>query len=167
MDNETQDRITNAAVGKRLGMSYSGVSRIRAGERYPSLPNMRKIRDVSGWSIEAPHIGEGQDAADAEVLFSLLENEVIPLFYDRNESGVPQEKQKRPPGTVGDPQVGQVMRAPRAGRPAAHAPTARRCSCRGSHRAAHAFPGWRDAGGVTTACTSRSGSRSRATSRCR
>jgi starch phosphorylase len=42
-----------------------------------------------GWSIEAPHIGEGQDAADAEVLFNLLENDVVPLFYDRNEHGIP------------------------------------------------------------------------------
>lgn len=70
MDNETQDRITNAAVGKRLGMSYSGVSRIRAGERYPSLPNMRKIRDVYGWSIEEqmalqPDKGKDMRYADA------------------------------------------------------------------------------------------------------
>ena len=42
-----------------------------------------------GWSIEAPHVDEGQDAADAEVLFRLLEDEVVPLFYDRAENGVP------------------------------------------------------------------------------
>lgn len=42
-----------------------------------------------GWSIEAEAVTEGQDAADAEVLFRLLEREVVPLFYDRNESGVP------------------------------------------------------------------------------
>ncbi len=42
-----------------------------------------------GWSIEAPHVDAGQDAADAEILFQLLENEVIPMFYDRAENGVP------------------------------------------------------------------------------
>jgi starch phosphorylase len=42
-----------------------------------------------GWSIDAPAVTEGQDAADAEVLFQLLEREVVPLFYERNESDVP------------------------------------------------------------------------------
>jgi glycogen phosphorylase len=42
-----------------------------------------------GWSIEAPHVEEGQDAADAEVLFRLLEEEVVPMFYERTENGVP------------------------------------------------------------------------------
>jgi starch phosphorylase len=42
-----------------------------------------------GWSIDAPAVTEGQDAADAEVLFQLLEREVVPLFYERNESGLP------------------------------------------------------------------------------
>jgi starch phosphorylase len=42
-----------------------------------------------GWSIEAAHVDAGQDAADAEVLFRLLEEDVIPLFYERNENDVP------------------------------------------------------------------------------
>ena len=42
-----------------------------------------------GWSIDAPSVTEGQDAADAEVLFNLLEREVVPLFYERNEKNVP------------------------------------------------------------------------------
>jgi starch phosphorylase len=42
-----------------------------------------------GWSIDAPSVTEGQDAADAEALFRLLENDVVPLFFERNESGVP------------------------------------------------------------------------------
>lgn len=43
---------TNPEVGKQLGLSYSGVSRIRSGNRYPSIPVMRKIRDAYGWPIE-------------------------------------------------------------------------------------------------------------------
>jgi starch phosphorylase len=42
-----------------------------------------------GWSIDAPHVGEGQDRADAEALFTLLEKEVVPLFFDRDADGIP------------------------------------------------------------------------------
>lgn len=43
---------TNPEVGKQLGLSYSGVSRIRTGSRYPSIAVMRKIRDAYAWPIE-------------------------------------------------------------------------------------------------------------------
>lgn len=46
------DGATNPEVGKQLGLSYSGVSRIRSGNRYPSLAVMRKIRDAYAWPIE-------------------------------------------------------------------------------------------------------------------
>lgn len=42
---------TNPEVGQRIGLSYSGVSRIRSGDRYPSLAVMRKIREAYGWSL--------------------------------------------------------------------------------------------------------------------
>jgi glycogen phosphorylase len=44
-----------------------------------------------GWCIEesAARSDGDQDRADAERLFSLLENEVVPLFYDRDQHGVP------------------------------------------------------------------------------
>jgi starch phosphorylase len=45
----------------------------------------------NGWSIggmkeETP---PDEDGADAEALYDLLENSVVPLFYDRDRSGVP------------------------------------------------------------------------------
>jgi starch phosphorylase len=40
----------------------------------------------NGWGIDS----EGDDAADAEALYDLLENDVIPLYYDRDADGVPQ-----------------------------------------------------------------------------
>jgi starch phosphorylase len=45
----------------------------------------------NGWSIASdPELPpEEQDARDAEALFGLLEREVTPLFYDRDEDGVP------------------------------------------------------------------------------
>ena len=48
----------------------------------------------NGWLIEprqsvAPLDGDAIDAADAEALYTLLENEVVPRFYDRDKQGVP------------------------------------------------------------------------------
>jgi glycogen phosphorylase len=46
---------------------------------------------TNGWAIEAdpslePHV---QDDIDGAALYDLFEREVVPLFYDRDESGVP------------------------------------------------------------------------------
>ncbi len=48
---------------------------------------------LNGWTIgegwsERPE--EEIDAEDAESLMSILENEIVPLFYDRDENGLPQ-----------------------------------------------------------------------------
>jgi starch phosphorylase len=43
---------------------------------------------ANGWAIDARTDG-GADAADAERLYALLEQEVVPTFYERDESGVP------------------------------------------------------------------------------
>jgi starch phosphorylase len=42
---------------------------------------------LNGWSIPLPQPGEDPDASDAEHLYTLLEEEVVPLFYDRNPKG--------------------------------------------------------------------------------
>ena len=48
------------------------------------------LAEPPGWSIEAPqHWAEGQDVEDANALFELLENEVIPLFYERDLRDIP------------------------------------------------------------------------------
>ena len=45
----------------------------------------------NGWLIEPRNGGdpEGGDAADAEALYALLENEVVPSFYERDKQGLP------------------------------------------------------------------------------
>ncbi|MDQ6748819.1 MAG: alpha-glucan family phosphorylase, partial [Candidatus Dormibacteraeota bacterium] len=48
----------------------------------------------TGWAfgeIDPPGTMEEQDASDAEALFRTLEDEVLPLYYDRGEDGVPHE----------------------------------------------------------------------------
>lgn len=54
MENERTagDRETNVEIGRRLGLGDSGVSRIRSGERYPSLAVMRKIGMVYRWPLD-------------------------------------------------------------------------------------------------------------------
>ncbi len=47
----------------------------------------------NGWLIHGSTLGDAPDAADeadAHALYRLLEEQVIPAFYDRDESGVPQ-----------------------------------------------------------------------------
>jgi starch phosphorylase len=46
----------------------------------------------NGWLIDAPASpsdADAVDAADAEALYQLLEREVVPTFYDRDEQGIP------------------------------------------------------------------------------
>lgn len=47
---------------------------------------------TNGWSLEGRQglPREEQDAADAATLYDILEHEVVPTFYDRDERGVPQ-----------------------------------------------------------------------------
>jgi len=43
-----------------------------------------------GWSIEGrPNHPDGQDKADCEALFAILEGDVVPVYYDGNGDGLP------------------------------------------------------------------------------
>jgi starch phosphorylase len=51
-----------------------------------------------GWSVPSEEwIGdpEGRDAAEAAALMALLEDQIVPEFYDRDDSGVPREWMRR------------------------------------------------------------------------
>jgi starch phosphorylase len=49
-----------------------------------------------GWAIgEREPYSEDQDEVHARAIYSTLENEIIPLYYDRNEEGIPGEWMKR------------------------------------------------------------------------
>lgn len=48
--------------------------------------------DLNGWAIGSDQICNNefcQDNADSESLYEILENSLIPMYYDRNEKGVP------------------------------------------------------------------------------
>ncbi len=48
--------------------------------------------DDAGWTIDTVDIDDRaeRDRLEADSLYNLLENQVVPLFYDRDEQGVPQ-----------------------------------------------------------------------------
>ncbi len=43
----------------------------------------------NGWAIDSPNGHDDRDAADAKALYSILEQEIVPLYYDVSEDGVP------------------------------------------------------------------------------
>jgi starch phosphorylase len=43
----------------------------------------------NGWAFGSPEAGENRDKADAEGLYRVIEEEIIPLYYDVAEDGVP------------------------------------------------------------------------------
>ena len=53
MNTDTNMRYpSNAQVADDLGMSISGVSRLRSGARLPSLQVMVKIEQAYGWTVQ-------------------------------------------------------------------------------------------------------------------
>jgi starch phosphorylase len=68
--------------------SVNGVPHLSIGDGWWAEGFNRK----NGWLIEnsAPqHDHAAVDAADAEALYSLLENEIVPAFYERDINGIP------------------------------------------------------------------------------
>lgn len=64
----TRALVTNQQVATDLGITHSAVSRIRSGERRPSLDLLIRIADVFGWSVDdqAYSLSYGNYAADLE-----------------------------------------------------------------------------------------------------
>ncbi len=46
---------------------------------------------LNGWAIPPLQPGEDADQADADRLYDLLEQQVVPTFYKRNARGIPVE----------------------------------------------------------------------------
>jgi len=78
----------------RAPLEASGTSGMKAGlNGVPQLSTLdgwwsEGYDGSNGWAIP-PGPPPGDDAADAEQLYRLLEHEVVPLFYDRDAQGVP------------------------------------------------------------------------------
>lgn len=82
----------------RVPMEASGTSGMKAGlNGVPQLSTLdgwweEGYDGTNGWTIprasEEVDVG-ATDAADAEALYQLLETEVVPLFYERDDAGIP------------------------------------------------------------------------------
>jgi starch phosphorylase len=51
----------------------------------------------NGWGIDGEVVADhaAQDARDAAALYDLLEQEVVPLYYDRDDQGIPRQWVRR------------------------------------------------------------------------
>ncbi len=78
----------------RIPMEACGTSGMKAGlNGVPHLSTqdgwwVEGYEGTNGWSIPRAD-GDGGDAADAENAYRILEDEIVPLFYERDERGVP------------------------------------------------------------------------------
>lgn len=52
MTEQTIPPLTNSQIAEALGLSESGVSRLRSGDRLPSLEVMQKIELKYGWTVQ-------------------------------------------------------------------------------------------------------------------
>jgi starch phosphorylase len=79
----------------RVPLEASGTSGMKAGlNAIPQLSThdgwwAEGYTGRNGWSLPPAPEGADPDAADAEALYRLLEDEVVPLFYARDSQGVP------------------------------------------------------------------------------
>jgi len=48
---DTESGLTNQQVGELIGLTYSAVSRLRSGDRLPSIPTMYNIEVAFGWPV--------------------------------------------------------------------------------------------------------------------
>lgn len=71
---------TNVEVGQRIGLSHSGVSRIRSGDRVPSLARMRDIEREYGWALVA-QIESQEKGRYAEDFEDVLTSSVLPAGH--------------------------------------------------------------------------------------
>jgi starch phosphorylase len=81
----------------RVPLEACGTSGMKAGlNGVPQLSTLdgwwaEGYMGFNGWAIPPAQPGEDPDEADAERLFDLLEQQVVPMYYKRDARGVPVE----------------------------------------------------------------------------
>jgi starch phosphorylase len=79
----------------RVPLEASGTSGMKAGlNAVPQLSTLdgwwqEGFAGQNGWAVPLAQPGEDPDAADGARLYSLLEDQIIPLFYQRDAEGLP------------------------------------------------------------------------------
>lgn len=69
------ERLSNADLGVRLNVSHATVSRIRSGNRLPSIGVMSRISELTGWSIDDQVLARNENryAEQFDLAFSAVE----------------------------------------------------------------------------------------------
>jgi starch phosphorylase len=81
----------------RVPLEACGTSGMKAGlNAVPQLSTLdgwwaEGYMGMNGWAVPPAQPGEDTDQADAERLFSLLEEQVVPMYYRRDARGLPME----------------------------------------------------------------------------
>ncbi|QXJ40737.1 hypothetical protein [Curtobacterium phage Parvaparticeps] len=62
---------TNSEVAARIGLTHSGVSRLRSGQRNPSIVVMRNIENQYGWEV-----GDQVNAIESDTFHAEFEAQI-------------------------------------------------------------------------------------------
>jgi len=65
----TRAKVTNQRVAEDLGITHSAVSRIRSGERRPSIDLMKRVAGRFGWEV-GDQVHSQQYATDFEAVLT-------------------------------------------------------------------------------------------------
>lgn len=75
------ERLSNTELGAALGVSHASVSRIRSGDRLPSIRVMSRIATLTGWDVgeQVEAREEGTYAEEFEKAFQrLASDDLVP-----------------------------------------------------------------------------------------
>lgn len=70
----TRHGMTNRECGERLGYTESGISRIRSGQRHPSLMLMVKVSGAFNWTVHE-QVDAWLNGDWVEIFNGILEND--------------------------------------------------------------------------------------------
>jgi len=70
----TNAAATNREIGEILGLTHAGVSRLRSGDRLPSIDTMFNIEAEYGWKIDAQMRARKKGSYSAEFEQALVQH---------------------------------------------------------------------------------------------
>ena len=82
----------NNPISPMEACGTSGMKAALNGVPQCSIPDgwwLEAFNGVNGWSFDGDHVEGNRDRIDAESLYQVLEEKIIPLYYQTNEDGVP------------------------------------------------------------------------------